>query len=464
MKSKSLSIERILRRASYRLIAYRDGHAGAFTYKKEFEVLAAATRDAIESHSYEKLKRILGHAYRTSDFYRESWRAIGFNPADMQNATELTRLPILKKAAIQDNKDALASDRLPKNKLETSYTGGSSGNPTSFYRDRACASQRVGRQLAILERCGYRLGDPCGLVWGIHAETPGNAHWFALRQRFRKFASGKEALCCTVMHPEQMKDFHRRLKRFGPRVLYGYPNAMTHFAEFIVSEGLEPIRVDRILCTAERLSPDQRARLTEIFGGEVFNLYCTREHGCIGFECKEHRGFHVDAGSVHLEVVSNGRAVGRGQSGKIVVTDLLNYGMPFIRYEIGDVGVLSEEPCRCGCHLPVLRELGGRVSDLLIRPDGSTVAGLMLIDMFMDNPKIGAMQIVQEEPTRLDVFLEVGQRFDHNDRMMVKREFRAYLGQDMDVSLNIVAEIPRNPNSGKFQEVICRVPASSGRR
>ena len=101
------------------------------------------------------------------------------------------------------------------------------------------------------------------------------------------------------------------------------------------------------------------------------------------------------------------------------MTDLLNYGMPFIRYEIGDIGVLSKDPCRCGCNLPVLRELGGRVSDLLILPDGSKVAGLMLIDMFMDNPKIINMQIVQEELTRLDVFVEVDPKFDDDDKRPV---------------------------------------------
>lgn len=198
--------------------------------------------------------------------------------------------------------------------------------------------------------------------------------------------------------------------------------------------------------------------LTDIFEGEVFNLYCTREHGCVGFECREHNGFHLDAGSVHLEIVANGEPVKPGKSGRIVVTDLLNYGMPFIRYDIGDVGALSEEPCRCGCNLPVLKKLGGRVSDLLIRPDGSTVAGLMLIDMFLDNPKIDNMQIIQNELKQLEVFVEVGSRFDANDEEMIKRESKIYMGEDINVVINIVDKIQRSSNSGKFQEVICRVP------
>ena len=156
-----------------------------------------------------------------------------------------------------------------------------------------------------------------------------------------------------------LREYHDRLKRFQPDVLYGYPNAIREFAEYIQGEKLEPITVGKIFCTAEKLSEGTRNTLEEVFSGEVFNLYNTREHGCIGFECRKHNGFHIDIGNVHVEIMEDGKPVPAGQPGEIVVTDLLNYGMPFIRSRIGDRGALSPEPCDCGINLPLLSSLEG---------------------------------------------------------------------------------------------------------
>lgn len=450
-------LERYLRKAAYQLVTLKDGYHGVMSHRREFKGFVFDKNQNIEAHSFQKLKNILYHAFETSPYYRELWKEIGFEPRTIKYPEDIEPLPFITKDIIEKNKNRMISKKFSPRDLEISYTGGTSGTHTSFYRNRKCTAMRMGRQWGILEICGYSPGDRCGQIWGIHEDLPDSASKPSLKRSFRKFASGKEILCCTIMKSEKMTEFHERLVKFNPTVLYGYPNAMAHFATFIQEKNLPGIKVKTIICTAERLTEEQRKLLSDVFGGEVFNLYCTREHGCIGFECAKHDGFHLDIGSVHLEITSDGRPAKRGEPGEIVITDLLNYGMPFIRNKIGDRGSLSTKPCECGCQLPLLSRLDGRVTDMLYRPDGSKVAGVMLVDMFLDMPAIKALQIVQERLNEVDMYLVVSYEYNQETQKRAIQEIREYMGDEIKINLKVVPEIPRNPVSGKFQEVVCKI-------
>ena len=122
----------------------------------------------------------------------------------------------------------------------------------------------------------------------------------------------------------------------------------------------------------------------------------------------------------------------------------------------------SPQPCECGSPLPVLKRLDGRSSDLLYRPDGSVVPGLMLTDLFRDLPSIRFLQFVQESAKQLDVLLVVTDAFSEQVRTEVVRQVRELMGDDIAVRVKLVDEIERNPRSGKLQEVICTVKRPQG--
>jgi len=454
--------EQVLRRIMYEFYASRDGYHNVISHKNAFQHLIHKSPNDIHKSSLGALSKIIIHAFQTSAYYRS------ILPSDNlysfpTNATDILKnFPFLTKDIIEEKKYEMISNKFNEKDLVMSLTGGSTGTHTSFFRDYDCTANRMGRQLAILDLCGYFLGDRCGLIWGVHEDSgsPESAHNY--RVLLRKFASGKETLHCSVMTDEQMAAFHTRLVKFKPKVLYGYPNAMTTFAQFVADERLNPITVEKIICTAERLTESQRKILTEVFHGEVYNLYCTREHGCIGFECSKHNGFHLDNGSVYIEIVNDGVVVEPGTSGEIVITDLLNYGMPFIRNKIGDRGTLSPVPCDCGNPLPLLQTLDGRETDMLYRPDGSLVSGVMLVDMMPDEPAIKAMQFIQNNIREIDLNLVIDPLiYTSAIEAKVVYELRQFMGESIAINLNIVSDIPRNPHSGKYQEVICRVKKSS---
>jgi phenylacetate-CoA ligase len=449
-------MSRLLRSAAHEVLAWRDGISGWRAARRSFRALLVASPDEVARQQQLKLAQLLQHAYRTVPYYREAWTALGFTPTSATTAAELVALPLLSKDVIQRERARLTSQAFATDQLDPDCTSGTTGSRTAFYRDRGCRVARVGRQWGILEYCGYRPGDRRGLIWGVAADlSPRNAAQ-TLKARFRRFARANESIYCRVMSRDDMLDYHRRLRRFRPAVLYGYPNAVEQFARFIQRERLAPIEVRRIFCTAEQLREHQRTLFQEVFGAEVFNLYCSREHGCAGFECRRHRGLHIDAGSVLVEILKNGQPAQPGESGEIVITDLLNFGMPLIRYATGDLATRAIAPCDCGCPLPFIAGFDGRQSDILYRPDGSVVAGVLLSHLFMDLPSITLAQFVQEERASLDIYLVSEDGGSSHLHDAVIQETRPVMGPDVDIRVHFVADIPRNPRSGKFQQVISK--------
>ena len=453
----TMTLTPFLRSLAYDVIMRRDGRARWKLYRRQFLALSTSNAQQVRDDSTEKLAGMLAHAFVTVPYYREAWSQIGFQAVPPATTEDLRRLPILTKAVIRERKEELVSGSFPRAELDLDYTGGTTGIQTSFLRNRACSVARFGRQWGILEKCGYRPGDKRGLIWGVHADLPQRGGGRSLRHWFRQYAYANSVMHCTVTTRKDLVDYHERLSKFRPAVLYGYPNAIEQFARFIQNERLAAIKVERIFCTAEKLHDHQRALLQDVFGGEVFNLYASREHGVVGFECKRHRGFHIDVGSVMVEILRDGRPAAPGESGQIVITDLLNYGMPLIRYDTGDLGTAATEPCDCGCQLPTFHGLDGRVADTLYRPDGSSVEGIFLTDLFLDHDAFTQAQFVQEDVTSLDVNLVLSPKGSRDVRNKVVDEVRSIMGPDMTIRVHFVQDIPRNPRSGKFQEVVCKV-------
>ena len=450
-------LDRGVRSIAYDILCRRDGFSGWKSHRQAFLLTTRKKGDSLAQDVEKYLKRILNHAYETCPYYKEIWNSIGFHPSSTFVLNDLEFLPFLTKGIIKEKKSRLLSESYRESDLDLSYTGGTTGTQTSFYRNHDCSVSRFGRQWGMLEMCGYKPGMRRGLVWGVHDDLPAAVASRSLKQLFRHYASGDITLGCAVMSEPLMTSYHQQILRFRPDILYGYPSALLQLARFIEAEGLKPVKVDTLITTAERLSESNRKELMRMFCGEVFNLYCTREYGCIGFECSRHNGFHVDTGSVYLEIIKDGKPAEPGESGEIVISDLLNFGMPFIRSRTGDIGALSSEPCNCGCSLPLLKALDGRSTDLIYRPDGSVVPGLLLTDLFIDIQSIQYLQFVQERIDQLNVLLVVNETFSGEVLAEVERQVRELVGEQIIVQVRLVDEIKRNPRSGKIREVISKI-------
>jgi phenylacetate-CoA ligase len=198
--------------------------------------------------------------------------------------------------------------------------------------------------------------------------------------------------------------------------------------------------------------------IEEAFGCKVFDRYGSEEVALIASECERHEGMHLNIEHLYIEFLrEDGTAAAAGEEGAIVITDLFNRGMPFIRYSIGDVGVPTDRRCSCGRGLPLMERVTGRVADYLKRRDGSMVAGVSLVERTLTAiPGLEQMQVVQ--PSIDEIVLNVVRAPDFTiaTEQALLAEFRSVFGSGIDIRANYVERIPQE-RSGKYRFSICRI-------
>ena len=139
------------------------------------------------------------------------------------------------------------------------------------------------------------------------------------------------------------------LKRIRPDVIRGNSHELATLARAVQRDGIEKIRPRLVFQMGHLLDENTRKLIESALHTKVFDFYASTEVGLVAWECSERRGYHINMDSVVLEVLdSNGDPVSPGERGRLVCTGLLSHAMPFIRYNMGDVGSLSDENCPCG--------------------------------------------------------------------------------------------------------------------
>jgi phenylacetate-CoA ligase len=177
----------------------------------------------------------------------------------------------------------------------------------------------------------------------------------------------------------------------------------------------------------------------------------------IGSECERHDGLHLTAEQLLVEILDDeGHPTPDGEEGNVVVTDLHNYGMPFIRYANGDRAIAGFGDCACGRGLPMLRKVIGRRLDVLQASSGRLIPGEFFPHLVKDFPAVRRFQVIQEEPCRVR-FLLTAEAFAARDRAEFERQVRAAMGPDVQVDFEPVEQVPLTA-AGKLQVVINRIP------
>jgi phenylacetate-CoA ligase len=242
------------------------------------------------------------------------------------------------------------------------------------------------------------------------------------------------------------------MKKWRPRFLYVYPSALFHFTLYLKEQGVDPreFAPEVVFCSAENLFDVQRSLFKAFYGANVVNEYGSHDAGLIAFECPAGK-LHLNQEQVYVEIVPKGEGCG-----KLIITDLENFGQPFIRYEIGDYGELSSGKCTCGRGLAVLGRVLGRASEMLRSTTGASVPGLVLTGLFREIPGIREFQAIQEKIDLLQVRIIKNDCFQPESQKTIERSLKRYLGHDMKFAFEFPETLERRP-SGKCSWFISRL-------
>jgi phenylacetate-CoA ligase len=442
----------LIRHLTYPLSHLRSGDAAQLRYIREFERTQYLPADELRALQESRLRELLDHAYRHCPFYRLRFEQADLLPSDICRLEDLQALPILEKTDVQEHRDRLVADNWPMHDLIPNQTGGSVGRPVSFFLSRDRCRSRAAATVRHNRWAGWDLGDKIAVLWGAPRDRPTHS-W---RGRLRRLLIEPQLhLDAGHVTEASLTAFHAALQRYRPRGILAYASAAVLFARFLKARGLQPYQPYSLVTSAEVLTDEERVLLEEVFGCPVFNRYGSREVSVLASECAAHRGLHVMAEGLYLEIVRGDRPAVPGEVGSILVTDLLNRAMPLIRYRIGDLGSWAAGACPCGRSLPRLQSVAGRVTDFLVGADGRLVSGAFLtIQLVAPRPRLGQVQIRQDTPGRVRFRIKPGPEFDSvTDLAYLERTARQYLGEGTVVEHEYVAEMPAEP-SGKF--LFCR--------
>jgi phenylacetate-CoA ligase len=423
-----------------------DFHRGANTMKRldELEDTQWWPREKILVTQDERLRKLISYAYDNVPYYRNVFDQRALKPEDIVTSGDLAKLPILTRQLVRSNFNDLVARGFPKKELMPCLTGGSTGEALRFYRTRDdYHGWEAAAGLRAHKWAGYEVGEKLALFWGRH---PRLSIADSLTRTARHFVQRVELFDALTMSEKKMPAFAKRLEGFDGGFIKGYPSAIYLMARYIEREGKHTIRPRAIITTGEALYDFRRELFSKVFGCETYSFYATNEVDAIASECSEHSGYHISAENVIVEILDDAdKLVPVGKEGRILVTSLHNYGMPFIRYEIGDVGVISDKACPCGRGLPLLAEINGRVSDFIFTRGGDCIPGIALNRSFLAGLGVEQFQIVQESYEKVVIKLVFGGEYKC-DRVneavkKIERHFKSELGGDIDIVTELVDQI-----------------------
>lgn len=390
----------------------------------------------------EKLRRLLRHAYRNVPYYRERMREAGLHPQDIRGQADLHKLPMLTK---DDVRRHLHFDILSENHDKADVlritTSGSTGEPFVCYADKAQLEFRWAATLRSQEWTGYQFGDPCVRLWH---QTLGMSRSMALREQADAALSNRKFIPVFEMAEDRLIAMVRSIAEHQPVLVDGYAEALDFLAQFLKSHGDLAVRPKAVMSSAQTLPDSSRTLIEEAFGCKVFDKYGAREFSGIAYECDAHMGHHVVAEGYIVEVLKNGRPAAPGEVGEVVITDLNNYCLPFIRYRIGDLAVAMdpEQGCSCGRGLPLLGQVEGRVQSIIRGTHGRFLPGTFFAHYLKEfDHAIRVFQVVQHRPNAMEFHIVKGGRYSDTVLEEILTTFRQYLGDDMEIEVKHVENV-----------------------
>jgi L-aspartate-alpha-decarboxylase len=255
------------------------------------------------------------------------------------------------------------------------------------------------------------------------------------------------------MSEKTMSRYAKTLKKCKPKLLRGYPSALFSFANYLKKNNISGVKPAAVVSTGEKSFDYQKEVMEEVFGCEVFERYGSNEFGNIAHECTEHQGLHIISDMYYVEVLKDKRPAEKGEAGEIIITSLYNYYMPFLRYKIGDSGILSDMQCSCGRKFPMMEEVEGRSFDMIVTPSGKSLGGFFWTFISRAAPGIQKFQVVQREKNCAEFKIVPDKSFTMESQKKLEYEIKEKIGNDLKVNIKIMDEIPVSP-SGKFRFII----------
>jgi phenylacetate-CoA ligase len=412
--------------------------------KAELRKIVAFSEKEHKAFVENKKQEIVDFHLQNNPFYR---KLVG-----SKNSKNWNDLPVLNKQNLQKPLQERLSKGYSAKNSYINKTSGSSGDPFIFAKDKYCHALTWASNI-------YRFG-----WYGIDFNSSYQARFYGIpmdfignkKERFKDLLSHRFRFSIFDLSDDVLEKILKKFQNKKFDYINGYTSSIVLFAKFLQKRNiiLSAICPSLKVCmvTSEMLFEDDKILLEKQFGIPIVNEYGASELDLIAFQ-NPNGEWQVNSETLFVEILDdNNQVVPNGTSGRIVITSLFNKAHPFIRYDIGDIGILDEKST---LKKPILKKLIGRTNDVAILPSGKKSPGLTFYyvtksfieddgnvkEFIIKQTKIDSFEIeyvsetelnlaqIQKIQKAIELYLEPGLNFKFTRKEALERSNRGKLKQ-----------------------------------
>lgn len=379
----------------------------------------------ISSHTENRKRSLIKHVVNSTEFYKQ-----------YDESTPLKEFPVIDKSRIREQYHAFISNRFTEKERLPVVTSGSTGTPFKVFHDQDKKNRNTADTLYFARMGGYEIGHRL-IYLKIWAKEK-------MASNFHYKLQNMVPVDVIKLDDQQITSLLSGLDEGkGPYSILGYVSALESVCKYLDRSGgrKSDRKASSVITMSEALTPYVKERMEYYFGAEVLSRYSNLENGIIAQQVPGSDGrFLINSASYIVEILAmnSDSPSPKGEPGRIVVTDLYNYAMPMLRYDTGDIGVISDESDQYGNLY--LDNVEGRKLDLLYDTSGEIVSSYIMYKNMWKYVEIKQYQLIQEGPKKYTFKINIDNKFEKEKQLV--SEFKTYLGDDADFRVEYVDEIP----------------------
>jgi len=408
--------------------------------------------EEIQKFQNKHLRMLIRHAYKYVPFYHKIFNKNKINPDSIKTVGDLKKIPIINKQDfLKNSPSSIISKKINVDKCHYESTSGTTGQPFRFFINDKMSDLVGASFVRMFLNTGVKFSDK--LVF--FEERPRKKTFFERIGIWRHF---------WIPYEPNVEKMVIEIERINPNFIFGYPSIIHSILQEKKDKNLR-ISPTKICSAGEVLTDVFRKDFEIFFESEVYDVYGLAEAvNPVATECSCHNGLHMASDTSFIEFVDeDGESVGKNEDGRIILTNLFNYAMPFIRYDTGDVGSLIDFKCECGIKFPLMEHPKGRKQNSFIMPSGREINTITLENFLVNNCieydnarkswEIQQYQLIQKRKNLIKIRFVKGINFSKNTINKIKMKLKNFFREDIQFDFEDVDEIKRS-SSGKLSPII----------
>ncbi|MCF8297659.1 MAG: hypothetical protein K9J13_08975 [Saprospiraceae bacterium] len=402
------------------------------------------SKTEIENYQNEKLRELIKHAYNNVPYYNSLFKEIKITPSDINNSSDLHKIPVLTKDLIKNNFNDLIAKNAKSFHPIRRKTGGTTGVPLVHYSDKNSWSIGEALKYRAFEWGGYKLGERMALIGGSSI-LPDDSQ--GILKKIWNYYKGVYPLSAITTGNKELTEYLKVFENKRINYIKGYPNGINNFADYL-NKVSKNININAVFVTAEYLDDYVRENISKVFNTDVYNQYGAADAGINASECRHHTGMHVGFESCIVEILEDNYLP--SNIGEITCTQLTNFAMPKIRYQPNDVVAWIDEKCECGRELSMI-DIIGRSTNLVFS-NGRKMPGKS-IPMIMRNFPVLKFQIVQDSPKSIIIHIDKESSYKDFHTKKIIEAFSYHIGSEIDIKINFGIDFD-SLGSNKYRYIV----------